>query len=83
MIQVNQRYGFKNFAQYQNRKDKIFEIYPVYECEAKNLSVVESMKNGNVRSLEMRIGPKFTANKENELQWLQRVERLFLCASFP
>ena len=58
MIQVNQRYGFKNFALYQNRKDKIFDMYPVYDREAKNLSVVESMKNGNVRSLEMRIGPK-------------------------
>lgn len=64
MIQVNQKYGFKNFALYQNRKDKIFEKFPVYALEAKNLSVVESMKNGNVRSLEMRIAPK---DREDEM----------------
>lgn len=73
MIQVNQRYGFKNFALYQNRKDKIFDIYPIYEREAKNLSVVESMKNGNVRSLEMRIAPKST---EDELiQKIRQTDR--------
>lgn len=57
MIQVNDRYGFKNFAKYQDRKDLIFSNFPQYRLEAKNLSVIESMTTGNVCSLEMRIGP--------------------------
>lgn len=58
LIQVNEKYGFKNFAKYQDRKDLIFEKFPEYELEAKNLSVNESMKKGCVKSLEMRIGPR-------------------------
>lgn len=58
LIQVNGKYGFKNFAKYQDRKDLIFEKFPEYELEAKNLSVNESMKNGCVNSLEMRIAPR-------------------------
>lgn len=57
LIQVNERYGFKNFAKYQDRKDLIFEHFPKYSLEAKHLSVNESMTVGNVCSLEMRIGP--------------------------
>lgn len=73
MIQVNQKYGFKNFALYQNRKDQIFEKYPKYEHEAKNLSVVEGIKNGNIRSLEMRIVPKLTADEQ--IRKIQEIDR--------
>ena len=66
LIQVNQRYGFKNFAKYQDRKDLIFETFSEYELEAKNLSVHESMENGYVRSLEMRITPKNNAEAQQK-----------------
>lgn len=58
IIQVNGRYGFKNFAKYQDRKDIVFWKCPQYSLEARNLSVNESMDGGSVRSLEMRIGPE-------------------------
>lgn len=64
LIQVNGRYGFKNFAKYQDRKDILFEHFPKYNMEAKNLSVNDSIKNNHVDSLEMRITPKNTY-KEN------------------
>lgn len=58
IIQVNGKYGFKNFANYQDRKDIIFEKFPMYTLEAYNLSVRDGINNGNLKSLEMRIGPK-------------------------
>lgn len=81
MIQVNQRYGFKNFALYQNRKDKIFDIYPVYDREAKNLSVIESMKNGSVRSLEMRLGPWTEA--DSQITAIRNTDRLIMSLADP
>lgn len=64
MIQVNGRNGFKNFARYQDRKDLIFEVFSEYNDEAKNLSVNESLKNGHVSSLEMRITPANEVSKQ-------------------
>lgn len=58
LIQVNGRYGFKNFAEYQDRKDIIFEHYPKYKLEAYNLSVRDVTVNYKVKSLEMRITPE-------------------------
>lgn len=69
LIQINQRYGFKNFAKYQDRKDIIFESFSEYMLEAKFLSVCESMKNGYVQSLEMRISPKSDAYKQKQKIW--------------
>lgn len=58
LIQTNNRYGFKNFADYQDRKDIIFDSLPMYAREAYNLSVIDAVNNGNVKSLEMRTIPK-------------------------
>lgn len=60
MIQANGRYGFKNFAKYQDRKDIIFDRFSEYNLEAKNLSINEGIKNCNVSSLEARLTPKDT-----------------------
>ncbi len=79
IVQVNNKYGFKNFALYQNRKDLIYEDYPEYDIEAKNLSVNDSIKNGNVESLEMRIGPKSTSSEQyNKILQTDKAIR-FLC----
>lgn len=58
IIQTNNRYGFKNFADYQDRKDIIFDSLPMYAREAYNLSVLDAVRNGKVKSLEMRTIPK-------------------------
>lgn len=58
LIQCNSRYGFKNFAKYQDRKDIIFENFPEYALEAKNLSINDGILRKRVNSLEARVGPK-------------------------
>ncbi len=58
IIQSNGRYGFKNFAKYQDRKDIIFEVFPEYALEAKNLSINDGIKRNRIKSLEARVGPK-------------------------
>ena len=83
LIQVNDRYGFKNFAKYQDRKDLIFDKFPKYSLEAKNLSVNESMNVGNVRSLEIRISPpnklkkvrKKVKRSDNEIRFLKNASK--------
>ncbi len=80
MIQVNNRLGFKNFEKYQDRKDELFWRFSEYQLEAKNLSVHESLRYGNIKSLEMRITPKDTAdelyrvisNTDREIHWLMK-----------
>lgn len=83
MIQANGKYGFKNFAKYQDRKDLIFEYYTEYELEAKNLSVCDGMKRCHVKSLEMRIAPgdsylkqcKKVTDTDNSVLFLQKISR--------
>ena len=58
IIQSNGRYGFKNFVKYQDRKDIIFENFPEYALEAKNLSVNDGIKRRRINSLEIRVTPK-------------------------
>lgn len=82
LIQVNERYGFKNFAKYQDRKDLIFNKFPQYSLEAKHLSANESMTNGSVCSLEMRIAPSDTRSgicskvrkNDREIRFLRQEE---------
>lgn len=83
MIQANGKYGFKNFAKYQDRKDLIFEYYTEYELEAKNLSVRDGMKRCHVKSLEMRIAPsdsylkqcKKVTDTDNSVLFLKKISR--------
>ncbi len=78
LIQVNGRLGFQNFEKYQDRKDELFWRFSEYQFEAKNLSVHESLRYGNIKSLEMRITPKDTADAlyqvifdtDREIDWL-------------
>lgn len=56
LIQNNDRYGFRNFADYQDRKNEIWEYWHGYWMEAGRLASA-TVKTGNVQSLEMRIIP--------------------------
>lgn len=61
LIQVNQRVGFRNFANYQDRKFDFFETIPAYVNEAIRLSIGAALKGGNIQSLEARLSPQKTA----------------------
>lgn len=56
LIQNNDRYGFRNFSEYQDRKNEIWEMWYGYWMEAGRLAAAV-VKEGNVKSLEMRIMP--------------------------
>lgn len=66
LIQINNRTGFGNFADYQNRK-AIFLGKEIYKNAVLNMAINSSMKDQHIKSLEARIGPEdnyFQLNKE-------------------
>ena len=56
LIQVNGYVGFHNFANYQNRKSKLCDT-PFYNAELLRMALNAPIREGNVTSLETRIGP--------------------------
>lgn len=63
LIQVNRRVGFHNFAIYQNRKSDFWGVFSEYWAESLRLSVMGSLSCGNIRSLEARIQPMDSLEK--------------------
>lgn len=57
MIQNNDKVGFSNFAEYQNRKYQVYAKYSEYWVEAQRLSVCVAIGENHVKSLEVRIMP--------------------------
>lgn len=57
MIQVNKQVGFENFANYEKRKDLIWENDP-YWWEAYRMALNAPIKTDAVKSLESRFSPK-------------------------
>lgn len=75
LIQVNDRVGFDNFLQYQNRKEEFIEgtdLDKVYSRYA----VVNSFKNQPLQVLEMRITPRSTA-RENSI-YIKKLDKQIL-----
>ena len=67
LIQTNGRPGFWNFADYQDRKSRIWSKNPAYERESYLLSIGEALEGPHaersiIRSLEARIMPEDTAS---------------------
>lgn len=58
LVQTNNRFGFQNFLDYQDRKDQLFESFTEYWTESLRLSVCAGMKENHLVSLEARIMPK-------------------------
>lgn len=65
LIQTNKRVGFRNFSDYQDRKDLFISGYPQYERAALRLSVNANLDDGFINWLEARITPK-NSSKENK-----------------
>lgn len=57
LIQINDRYGFQNFSDYQNRKNQLFEKREEYWTESLRLSVCSGIQENNLISLEVRVMP--------------------------
>ena len=72
LIQLNQRKGFRNFSDYQDRKGHLWSRMKEYQAEAYRLSV-RSATEEYVRSLELRVGPGETS-KEN-VAYINRLDK--------
>ena len=58
LIQVNNLYGFRNFSNYEARKEIFIEKYPKYTDALIIGAVKDTFVNQNIISLEARITPK-------------------------
>ena len=65
LIQVNRYVGFHNFANYQDRKKKLCNT-PFYIAELLRMAINAPIREGNVTSLETRVGPEMTADENIE-----------------
>lgn len=62
LIQSNQRYGFRNFSEYQDRKAHVWGDFPEYWSESYRLSI-SAVLDVPVHSLEMRVMTGFNADQ--------------------
>lgn len=93
LVQCNERYGFKNFLDYQDRKNQFYEEIEEYWTESQRLSVGEAMGNNHVTMLEARIMPKNSSKllqctienlkKRMELSTAFNKENLHFVIHFP
>lgn len=79
MIQVNRQVGFSNFSEYQNRKDCLFEHRACYNAELIRMALNAPLNLENVTSLETRLSPMDTVQKD--LDRIMNVDRLRLYAN--
>ena len=63
IIQNNDKVGFSNFSDYQNRKEYFIEGHRAYEEELVRLALNETLEQENMRFLEARICPKNTSEE--------------------
>ena len=63
MVQVNSRYGFSNFSQYESRKEGMFDNLKQYDRIRHYYAVNNTFMHENIIHLEMRITPSDTAEK--------------------
>ncbi len=61
IIQNNDKTGFSNFSDYQDRKEYFIEGHKEYEDELVRLALNETLEKKNILSLEARICPKNTS----------------------
>lgn len=73
LIQVNQRVGFRNFAEYQDRKTILWEKYREYWGEAYRMAINGAIRDNRLDSLEVRIMPE--DKKENYMNHIFQIDR--------
>ena len=77
LIQINDRVGFKNFSDYQDRKTKFLKKEPILYDAVIYMAIRSTMKDQNVISLEARICPEKTAEKTaDEIKKIDRIIEL-------
>lgn len=64
LIQVNQKIGFHNFLEYQNRKGTLWEHHSEYVAEGYRIAINGKMEDQCITSQEDRVMPKNTASDD-------------------
>lgn len=82
LVQTNTNIGFDNFEKYQDRKEDFIEGTP-FEEKYIDLAIRGTLYNQNIISLEARISPKDSAEKDRDYirkidQWVQRKDKSLL-----
>lgn len=73
LIQTNEKVGFVNFQDYQNRKKKLMDR-SIFEQEMVRRAVRDSLLSSNVDSIELRIALEKTAEKlRKEIRKLDQI----------
>lgn len=74
MIQINDRVGFKNFSDYQDRKTKFLKDEPILKEAINYMAVLATQQDQNIIKLEARISPEENTHKtRKEIQSIDRV----------
>ncbi len=63
MIQVNERVGFKNFSDYQDRKTVFLKKEPILRNAVNYMAIQATHKEQNICKLEVRIAPEDTLDE--------------------
>lgn len=71
LVQVNEKHGFMNFSEYQDRKDGFIESEPFYMEALTYMAVAGSCHDQNIVSLEARITPQ-----KSPIALNQRINRI-------
>lgn len=66
LVQNNNRFGFSNFKDYQDRKDTFYGNDSAYIHEQIRMAINGSMKESHIKLMETRIGPSKSARTMNE-----------------
>jgi len=80
-IQVNNRYGFDNFSEYDDRKADLLPTSDAYRCRKYYYSISDTLKTQSVVSLEARIVPPDTIKGLRNI--IKEIDNATLKDKFP
>lgn len=67
LVQTNERVGFANFAEYQDRKSILLDKDPILKESIESTAILSSIKSQNIVSLEARVIPKYKSYENASL----------------
>lgn len=67
MVQNNQKVGFGNFSDYQDRKGTFLSKSKIYKKAVINMAINSSMIDQSIKFLEARIAPEETSDQYNKI----------------
>ncbi|MGL5634748.1 MAG: hypothetical protein ACRCX8_18240 [Sarcina sp.] len=80
LIQNNEKVGFSNFSDYQERKSKYIKKNTILDESISGTAVLTSIKNQNILSLEARIIPAMSkCGISNQIKEIDKIVSKYIC----